>query len=87
MHTMDWTNPITGEDWHIHHNGDYSGNVIVSFPLKHPIDVETYERVHEDVEIPYDLLKELVGQEVASELISKFEDMGGIGTLEWVVKV
>lgn len=65
--------------WTIHHNGDYSGNV------KMIVSTEWIEKSSEPfwlVNIPFEVLEELVGQKMQSDQISKLEQMTGIEFLE-----
>jgi hypothetical protein len=80
MHTMNWEDPDTAVKWYVHHNGDFSGDVFFE------TDSGLHQRVEEmgRVEIPFDLLKELVGRYIQGRVISNIEDMDGADTIDYV---
>ena len=69
MHTMDYRDE-NGREWYFHHNGDFSGNVVVSFPD----DAKTEENV---IVIPFVAMKLLVGQMLQNKFMAEIEDMDG----------
>lgn len=79
------------DEWHgdtgfiVHHNGDYSGYVKIILPTKL---VETFENPepHAVVNIPFEVLKELVGRHIQQELITGLESEYGIETLDRLAK-
>lgn len=54
-----------------HHNGDFSGNIIIDFPDSSFIDGER------TVELPFELMEELVGRYLQNERISLMESQHG----------
>lgn len=70
-----------GTGFIVHHNGDYSGDVKIVLPTKL---VETFENPESRavVNIPFRVLKELVGQYVQSMLISQLEQGTGEGLID-----
>lgn len=54
----------------IHHNGGYDGDIII-------VDVPTQT----ETKVPFDVVMELVGQMVQSEMIEQLEAESGSGTL------
>lgn len=86
MHTTNWhgvrRNPITLKDEdvviYMHHNGDYSGDVIIDIlPKNHKVD-----DLAEEILVPFKALAELVGQAVLSKQIESFEQKTGIEVLD-----
>lgn len=68
MHTTTWEDHNDEEAGHItmHHNGDYSGDVIFIINRGSPTLT---------VEIPFAALERLVGQKKQEEIISALEDL------------
>jgi hypothetical protein len=60
MHTRNLL--IDGVNWNLHHNGDYSGDVIVR-------NLKT----EQEMEIPFEVFKTLVADAVVSHRISMLE--------------
>lgn len=58
-----------------HYNGDYSGDVTI---------VRGVGRHSLELEVPFVVLKEFVGQAMMSKHISEVEDLDGKEFLEWV---
>lgn len=77
MHTDTFRNE-EGNHIYIHRNGGYDGDV----------HIQKYDDVDEvklqEVTIPFEVLEQLVGQKVNSDLISKLEDMDGKETLRFL---
>lgn len=76
MHTTEIEH--NGRIWYFHHNGDFSGNVVVD------IESPFIDRAHElgvSVQIPFEVLEEFVGQYIQSNMISVVEHFTGKGYL------
>lgn len=58
----------------VHHNGDYSGDVIIS---KRPAeyDMETWPKDVEEIRVPFEVLRDLVANKVRSDAVALLEDM------------
>lgn len=69
----------------IHHNGDYSGEVLIVMPTETrtyggrlEASVQTlHHPPHQEIRVPFSVLEELVGQKVLSEKTSKLERLSG----------
>lgn len=59
---------------YIHHNGDFSGEVIIS---KVKYNTGYYDNPTEEIKIPSWMLIDLVGEYFAGELTQKVEQMSG----------
>jgi hypothetical protein len=95
----------------VHHNGDWSGDVVVNIPVYHPHHIFPEKRIEfhdnteqrerfrkllhspEDlmpdyysVEIPFDLMKQIVADKLRSDYISRFEEMSSDEVLSWAFK-
>lgn len=96
MHTSNLVDD-EGRHWVVHHNGDFSGEIMFSFRLD---DLETYDapawpeataaaeeyaradapspiEKRVSVQIPFVLMKELVGRYLIDAQISRLEDVTG----------
>jgi len=62
-----------------HHNGDYSGEVIVFLDAKYA-DVEVHNNGVE-VRVPFAAMEKLVAQKVSGEFVSKFENVTSMDEL------
>jgi hypothetical protein len=84
MHTFDWTDPETGKEAHIHHNGDFSGTAVINIPkemlggdvLPAVTDMEkpTWLQGRVEVHLPARMLAELSRTAVIHEMIGKIEE-------------
>lgn len=68
MHTLDFNNG--DEVIYIHHNGDYSGDVIINVA---PERVEQNGPMDFGIHVPFAALKELVANYVRSEFMDRLE--------------
>lgn len=74
MHTTKVTDD-EGNEWYCHYNGDFSGSVQFVLPgpdfvLERPMS----DRLGPRIEIPFEVLKEIVAKWKRDEAISKLED-------------
>lgn len=85
MHTTEWygvrrnQTSLKGEDVviYMHHNGDYSGDVIIDIlPKDHAVG-----DLAEEFIVPFSALAELVGQAFLSKKIRDLEEKSGIEAL------
>ena len=87
MHTFTWEGEAYNEDEslplgpqhtevYIHHNGDYSGNVNISLPVRIGCpDMVSVAEDHVSMWVPFDAIKALVLEQIRSAAISKLEEM------------
>jgi hypothetical protein len=62
-----------GVEYHIHHHGDFSGNVKIIHKVAGISDDEQPCRA--EIEIPMDVIRRIVAQEIMERRISRVEDM------------
>lgn len=66
--------------WVLHHNGDYSGEVKLScYDEDYGIGIK--EPIVSEIEIPFEVLEEFVGQKVNRDIISMVESWSGKATV------
>ncbi len=68
MHTTSWKDE-NGRTWYAHHNGDYSGEVL--------IEVGDGEVAENQIPIPFGLMKELVGGYMIGKMMEDLEGLDG----------
>ena len=72
MHTAHVTDD-SGREWAVHHNSDYSGDVLFTFNQ----DDITALGNSVTVEVPFSVMRELVGRWLRDEQISYLENITG----------
>lgn len=83
MHTNTWTDPDSGVEYRVHHNGDFSGEAFVCLPsrvgfnaVRYPID-QTGASEYCEITLPGRLLVELAERYVAGQMIATLEEKYG----------
>lgn len=67
---------VGDQDYYVLHNGDYSGDVLISKPEKSkPGDIGSMSLPV--FEGPYELMEEIVGNKLKDDEISRLEQMSG----------
>ena len=81
MHSTDWYDNETDRTWTVHHNGDYYGEVII---VLEPGDY--HEGPGQDVRIPFELMKHVVGNYLNMQMVGRLEQMSGIETIDSLIR-
>jgi len=80
MHTFDYDDPEKGEIF-VHHNGDFSGDVIINIDSK-AVNKYELESNRVEVHLPFELLQDLVMSKIRSDMIQNLEQMSSNELLE-----
>lgn len=75
MHTLTWKDWWTHDEWHVHYNGDWSG------------DVRVMMNDGTGVDLPFDLMLECVGRYIQDLAIERLESQTGLEIIEAMTKV
>lgn len=85
MHTSTYREDEDGRPTTFHHNGDYSGDVIVNIPTQ---DVRDITGVTDTIQvaIPFANMRALVLDQIRSEIVGQFEHMSPAELVTWLTR-